>query len=98
MARGPVGKYKCLKCSKDVSLIAKTRHDRSCDGVVRTYKAAHNKATDCVFCGRVFRSAIAALVTLGFQKAASQKAVATILKRSPSLEVEKVIKDALRML
>lgn len=48
--------------------------------------------------GQIAEEAIAALVMLGFQKAASQKAVATILKRSPSLEVEKVIKDALRML
>ena len=48
--------------------------------------------------GQIAEEAIAALVMLGFQKAASQKAVTTILKRSPSLEVEKVIKDALRML
>lgn len=42
--------------------------------------------------------AIAALVMLGFQKAASQKVVGTILKSSPALAVEQVIKSALRML
>ena len=35
---------------------------------------------------------------LGFQKAASQKAVNSILKGSPALAVEQVIKTALRML
>ena len=42
--------------------------------------------------------AVAALVMLGFQKAASQKAVNSILKGSPALAVEQVIKTALRML
>lgn len=42
--------------------------------------------------------AVAALVMLGFQKGASQKAVASILKGSPALAVEQVIKTALRML
>ena len=42
--------------------------------------------------------AVAALVMLGFQKTASQKAVASILKKSPSITVEQVIKDALKML
>ncbi|WP_080905524.1 Holliday junction branch migration protein RuvA [Parabacteroides sp. Marseille-P3160] len=42
--------------------------------------------------------AIAALLMLGFQKAASQKVVATICKNSPTLPVEQVIKSALRML
>lgn len=42
--------------------------------------------------------AVAALVMLGFQKAASQKVVGTILKSSPALAVEQVIKSALRML
>ncbi|MDR1203383.1 MAG: Holliday junction branch migration protein RuvA [Tannerellaceae bacterium] len=46
----------------------------------------------------VAEEAIAALVMLGFQKAASQKAVVSILKSSPSLAVEQVIKSALRML
>lgn len=46
----------------------------------------------------VAEEAVAALVMLGFQKAASQKAVVSILKGSPALPVEQVIKTALRML
>lgn len=46
----------------------------------------------------VAEEAVAALVMLGFQKAASQKAVETILKGSPALAVEQVIKTALRMM
>ena len=46
----------------------------------------------------VVDEAVAALVMLGFQKAASQKVVHTILKSSPGLSVEQVIKTALRML
>lgn len=45
----------------------------------------------------VAEEAVAALVMLGFQKAASQKAVNSILKTSPMLTVEQVIKSALRM-
>lgn len=48
--------------------------------------------------GVVAEEAVSALVMLGFQKAASQKAVAAILKSSPLLAVEQVIKTALRML
>ena len=48
--------------------------------------------------GAVTEEAVAALVMLGFQKAASQKAVNSILKGSPALAVEQVIKTALRML
>ena len=47
--------------------------------------------------GAVAEEAVAALVMLGFQKAASQKAVSSILKTSPMLAVEQVIKSALRM-
>lgn len=46
----------------------------------------------------VAEEAVAALVMLGFQKAASQKTVSSILKSSPMLAVEQVIKTALRML
>ena len=46
----------------------------------------------------VAEEAVAALVMLGFQKAASQKAVTAILKGSPAMAVEQVIKTALRML
>lgn len=48
--------------------------------------------------GAVAEEAVAALVMLGFQKNASQKAVSSILKTSPLLPVEQVIKSALRML
>lgn len=48
--------------------------------------------------GAIAEEAVAALVMLGFQKAASQKAVSSILKSSPMLAVEQVIKSALRML
>ena len=48
--------------------------------------------------GAVTEEAVAALVMLGFQKAASQKSVNSILKGSPALAVEQVIKTALRML
>ena len=48
--------------------------------------------------GAVAEEAVAALVMLGFQKAASQKAVTAILKGSPAMAVEQVIKTALRIL
>lgn len=47
---------------------------------------------------QVGEEAVAALVMLGFPKSTSQKVVASIMKVSPALEVEKVIKQALRML
>jgi Holliday junction DNA helicase RuvA len=46
----------------------------------------------------VAEQAVAALVMLGFQKAASLKAVTAILKGSPELPVEGVIKTALKIL
>ncbi len=46
----------------------------------------------------VQEEAISALLMLGFQKSASQKAVSSILKSTPTLSVEQVIKTALRML
>ena len=48
--------------------------------------------------GAVAEEAVAALVMLGFQKAASQKAITSILKGSPAMAVEQVVKTALRML
>lgn len=62
------------------------------EGVVGNLSAAATSA------GAVAEEAVAALVMLGFQKAASLKAVTTILKGSPTLAVEQVIKTALRML
>lgn len=46
----------------------------------------------------VVEEAVAALVMLGFPKAASQKTVLSIVKTSPALPVEQVVKSALRML
>lgn len=48
--------------------------------------------------GQVMDEAISALVMLGFQSAASQKVVTAILKETPSLTVEQVIKEALKKL
>ena len=46
----------------------------------------------------VGEEAVAALVMLGFQKAASQKAVEIILKKTSETKVEQIIKTALKML
>ena len=46
----------------------------------------------------VAEEAVAALVMLGFQKAASQKAVEIILQKSSETKVEQIIKTALKML
>jgi Holliday junction DNA helicase, RuvA subunit len=46
----------------------------------------------------IAEEAVSALLMLGFQKAPSQKVVTAIIKNNPSLAVEKVIKEALRML
>ena len=46
----------------------------------------------------IAEEAVAALVMLGFQKAASQKAVDMILKKTTEATVEQVIKTALKML
>jgi Holliday junction DNA helicase RuvA len=46
----------------------------------------------------VAEEAVAALVMLGFQKAASQKAVDSILKKTTETKVEQIIKTALKML
>lgn len=46
----------------------------------------------------ILEEAVAALIMLGFPKAASQKVVSSIMKSSPALTVEQVIKDALRIL
>jgi Holliday junction DNA helicase RuvA len=42
--------------------------------------------------------AVAALIMLGFQKMASQKAIASVLKKTSSITVEQLIKDALKIL
>ena len=46
----------------------------------------------------VYEEAVAALVMLGFSQPQSQKAVQKLLRETPSLRVEEVIKQALKML
>ncbi len=67
---------------------------------VKPVEGAVNSVTPGAVMGNaaVVEEAVAALVMLGFQKAASQKAVVSIIKGSPTLAVEQVIKAALRML
>lgn len=56
MAKGPVGKYLCLKCSKEISLLAKTRHDRACDGVFKHYKSEYSDSKICKFCNKEYNT------------------------------------------
>ena len=56
------------------------------------------KVSASVHQSAVAEEAVAALVMLGFPKPVSQKTVNTIVKNTPSLTVEQVIKSALRML
>jgi Holliday junction DNA helicase RuvA len=58
----------------------------------RIAQASHSERTE------VAEEAVAALVMLGFQKAASQKAVEMIIKKSSETKVEQIIKTALKML
>ncbi len=46
----------------------------------------------------IAEEAVSALIMLGFQKTASQKAVSAILKSEPQESVEQIIKKALKML
>ena len=46
----------------------------------------------------IYEEAVAALVMLGFSQPQSQKAVQKLLRETPSLRVEEVIKQALKML
>ena len=46
----------------------------------------------------VLTEAVSALVMLGFQKAASEKAVKAILAESPTVSVEDAVRQALRRL
>jgi len=48
--------------------------------------------------GEVFDEALAALLILGYQKAAAQKALDKIFKASPGIKVEQAIKQALSMM
>ena len=46
----------------------------------------------------VFNETVAALVMLGFQKAASEKVVKALLKDEPDIHVEEAVRQALRRL
>lgn len=48
--------------------------------------------------GEVFDEALAALLILGYQKSAAQKALDKIFKASPGIKVEQAIKQALSMM
>lgn len=48
--------------------------------------------------GEVYEEALAALVMLGFAKAASEKTLRQIIKESPSIAVEDAVRDALKRL
>ena len=63
-------------------------------------KPAEGKITQTSHSERaeVAEEAVSALVMLGFQKAASQKAVEIILRKSSETKVEQIIKTALKML
>ncbi len=67
-------------------------------GKVKTAEGVLDTAIPATGNESITEEAVAALTMLGFQKAASQKAVVSILKSSPLLSVEQVIKAALRML
>jgi len=47
-------RYICEKCTKEISTLAKTRHDRSCDG---SYKDYSLKSTRCDFCEKEYSTA-----------------------------------------
>ena len=65
-------------------------------------KIANTGATGALaptpFSNEIQEEAVAALTLLGFNAAASQKATTAILKESPALTVEQVIKEALKRL
>ncbi|MGM9832810.1 MAG: Holliday junction branch migration protein RuvA [Candidatus Limisoma sp.] len=48
--------------------------------------------------GEAYEEAVAALIMLGFTRAAVQKAVGKLLREQPSLKVEEIIKMALKIL
>lgn len=54
------------------------------------------KVPAAMFVSGVGQEAVSALVMLGFSKPASEKVVAKIVKESPSLSVEGIIKEALK--
>lgn len=66
------------------------------DKIKYTEDGSTVKVPAAMFVSGVGQEAISALVMLGFSKQASEKAVAKIVKESPSLPVESIIKEALK--
>lgn len=87
-----------LKAVKGIGLKTAQRILVDLKNKVKTMGGVADSSSMTLSDSAVSEEAVAALVMLGFQKAASQKAVTSILKGSPLLTVEQVIKAALRML
>ncbi|MGI6047838.1 MAG: Holliday junction branch migration protein RuvA [Petrimonas sp.] len=66
------------------------------DKIKYTEEGSTVKIPATMFVSGVGQEAISALVILGFSKQASEKAVAKIVKDSPSLSLEVIIKEALK--
>ncbi|MDO5522418.1 MAG: Holliday junction branch migration protein RuvA [Bacteroidia bacterium] len=66
------------------------------DKIKYTEDGSTVKISAAMFVSGVGTEAVSALVMLGFSKQASEKAVAKIVKESPSLSVEAIIKEALK--
>lgn len=80
-----------LKTAQRIIVDLKDKIKTSGSAVAGTASISAGPAT-----GEVVESAVAALTMLGFQQAASLKAVQTILKENPDMTVEAVIKEALK--
>lgn len=65
-------------------------------GKIALMGAASAVETAPVADGGIYDEAMAALMMLGFQRAASDKALKAILKESPSIAVEEAVRQALR--
>lgn len=65
-------------------------------GKIALMGAASAVETAPVADGGIYDEAMAALTMLGFQRAASDKALKAILKESPSIAVEEAVRQALR--
>lgn len=94
------GNESMLKKVKGIGLKTAQRiivdlHDKIAKGVAEN-SAQGVSMQQGLQAGKVAEESVTALTTLGFQMAASQKAVAAILKENASLSVEQVIREALK--